>query len=81
MTAEISTSLIEGLYLMVVGMSFVLGFLTLVVISLKILAKVAPVEEPPEPKSATPRQVKDKKLMAAISSAVHQYRQDNNSRK
>ena len=81
MTTEISTSLIEGLYLMLVGMSFVLGFLTLVVISLKILAKVAPVEEPPVPKAASPRQVKDKKLMAAISSAVHQYQQDNNSRK
>lgn len=81
MTTEISTSLFEGLYLMVVGMSFVLGFLTLVVISLKILAKVAPVEELPESKTVAPKQVTDKKLMAVISSAVHQFQQDNNSRK
>ncbi len=79
MTADITASLVEGLYLMLVGMSFVLGFLTLVVISLRLLAAVAPVEEPPSTQSAA-SQVNDKTLLAVISAAIHQYRNDNQSK-
>ena len=81
MTAEITASIIEGLYLMVVGMSFVLGFLTLVVFSLKVLAHFAPQEEAIESKPSGNKQVTDKTLLAVISAAVHQHRQDNHSQK
>ena len=66
---------------MLVGMSFVLAFLTLVVISLKVLAHFAPVEEIQKATPKTTQAVSDKRLMAVISSAVHQYRQEHQSDK
>lgn len=82
MTTDISQLVLEGLYLMLVGMSFVLGFLTLVVIALNLLAKFAhePATIPASPldaiKSDKPDDVSDKTLLAVISAAIHQYRND-----
>ena len=79
MTTEITAAIVEGLYLMAVGMSFVLAFLTIVVFSLKILARVAPEEVIPASGPADKQQVNDQRLMAAISAAVHKYREEHES--
>ena len=79
MTPEITAAIVEGLYLMVVGMSFVLAFLTIVVFSLKILARIAPEEVIPASGPADKKKVNDQRLMAAISAAVHKYREEHKS--
>jgi len=69
----------QGFYLMFVGMSFVLCFLTLVVIALNVLAKFAAADEPAtkvidqgnKPDS-------NKQLMAVIGAAIHKYRTEQN---
>ena len=78
MTPEITAAIVEGLYLMVVGMSFVLAFLTIVVISLKVLARLAPEEAIPAKGPADKKKVNDQRLMAVISAAVHKYREEQN---
>ena len=76
MQAEI----LHGLYLMMVGMSFVLAFLTLVVISLKLLAYVAPKISTAPLSEPHKHIAEDTALQAAISTAVHTYRKRHRSK-
>ncbi len=80
MTNDITASLMEGLYLMLVGMSFVLAFLTIVVFSLGILARLAPEEPTPIKGPADKKKQNDQRLLAVISAAVHRYREDQNQK-
>lgn len=71
----------EGLALMALGMGFVFVFLTVLVITTTLMSKVIG-RYFPEPAAPTPpagRQPpsggQDTDLMAAISAAVHRYRQ------
>jgi oxaloacetate decarboxylase gamma subunit len=77
--------LIEGLYLMLVGMGFVLAFLSLVVLALHILARFAPPAPvlvtqagPSMTSSSHHTEIEtDNKKLAAISAAIHNYRNKN----
>jgi len=80
MSSDITSSLMEGLYLMLVGMSFVLAFLTIVVFSLGILARLAPEEPAPVRGPADKKKQNDQRLLAVISAAVHRYREDQNQK-
>ena len=79
-TSSLTASLMEGLYLMLVGMSFVLAFLTIVVFSLGILARLAPEEPAPIKDPADKKKQNDQRLLAVISAAVHRYREDQNQK-
>ena len=80
MSSDITASIMEGLYLMLVGMSFVLAFLTIVVFSLGILARLAPEEPAPVRGPADKKKQNDQRLLAVISAAVHRYREDQNQK-
>ena len=80
MSSDITASIMEGLYLMLVGMSFVLAFLTIVVFSLGILARLAPEEPAPVKGPADKKKHNDQRLLAVISAAVHRYREDQNQK-
>ena len=80
-----SELMLEGITLMVFGMGFVFTFLTLLVFSTKMMSatvlRFLPVEEvlvqPPLIMVSPSQQIaNDPQLMAALSAAVHCYRQD-----
>ena len=73
--------LLQGLYLMLVGMGFVLAFLSLVVVALIILERIAPKLTASE-RFVEPQQipVEDTAIRAAISAAVHAYRKRHRSK-
>ena len=70
----------EGLSLMAFGMGFVFVFLTVLVFAMTGMSRLvmrfapAPVKEE-APRQATPSARTDDDVMAAISIAVHRYRQ------
>lgn len=74
----IESMIIEGLYLMMTGMGFVLFFLTILVLLLYIMEKVVGVEQA---EASVPDQSHDSRsnqtLTAVISAAIHQHRQSN----
>tara|TARA_B100000767_G_scaffold272505_1_gene300308 strand:+ start:984 stop:1277 length:294 start_codon:yes stop_codon:yes gene_type:complete len=84
-TVPTSDLMLEGLTLMVFGMGFVFTFLTLLVLSTKVMSatvlRFSPVEEivvKPAMTMISPSQqvANDPQLMAVLSAAVHRYRQD-----
>ncbi len=77
---NIGTLLVDAATLMVTGMAVVYLFLTVLVYLVQLMSKLVP-EERPEPAtqplvtpSSKPVSGVDPKVIAAISSAVHQYR-------
>lgn len=83
MTDDISTILVDSAMLLLVGMSVVFVFLTLLIGAIHLIQwlcnKFPAAEEPyvPQPSGAVATAKKDDinpQLVAAISSAVHQYR-------
>lgn len=84
MQANVSDLLIEAANLLLVGMSVVFVFLTLLIVAVQLIAflnakfpEAAPAEAPPRRLPATkPGQSGsvENKTIAAISAAIHQYR-------
>lgn len=75
--ASISQQLVDALGIMVMGMSLVFIFLSILIVGIGIVAKYSPVpvEPTPEPKINTGSTTGlNPKLVAAITSAIHQYR-------
>jgi oxaloacetate decarboxylase gamma subunit len=66
----------EGLKFMIIGMSVVFGFLTMLVFVLKIQAKVLNTLFPPKPVEIVKKKViqNDDKVIAAIALAVTKYK-------
>ncbi len=86
METPVSELLIEAATLMVVGMAFVFVFLTILIGAVALIGKVnqlLPTETlATPPKRNTSKQTQrqpDQAIQAAISAAVHQYRQDQHS--
>ena len=77
---EITELLFEAIGLLGLGMTFVFMFLSLLMIAIKLLAKFVPADQPivttkPAQRATTPKSSDiDPKIVAAISSAVMQYR-------
>lgn len=78
----ISDLLMDGLYLMLLGMGIVFAFLTLLVGAMRLMSRLAfglagePVAEAPlevSPANATPG-VYDEEIVAVISAALQRYR-------
>ncbi|WP_290368709.1 oxaloacetate decarboxylase subunit gamma [Vibrio stylophorae] len=73
---DITAALIDAAALMVIGMGFVFLFLSLLIVVINMMAKWVP-EEPQAEQSSSPRPTAQgvrPEVVAAISSAVHQYR-------
>lgn len=69
---SVETMMAEGLYLMVVGMGFVIGFLSLLVLLLHLMEKFVDHEDVDV---LTPDGLLSQStLIAVISSAIHQHR-------
>lgn len=69
---SVETMMAEGLYLMVVGMGFVIGFLSLLVLLLNLMEKFVAHEDVDV---LTPDGLLSQStLIAVISSAIHQHR-------
>ena len=73
----VESMITEGLYLMMVGMGFVVSFLTILVLLLNLMEKIIGQEVVEVAPSSTPQTDKSR-LMAVISAAVHQHRQQSN---
>jgi len=80
---DITESLFQALALFGLGMTFVFSFLGLLLVAVKLMAKFIPADEPvvskrtPQKKVATATASKSEispQLIAAITSAVQQYR-------
>ena len=74
-------NLLQGLYLMLVGMGFVLAFLSVVVVCLNLLARFKP--KPQLAADVNQKQsilVEDTAVQAAITAAVHTYRKRHRSK-
>ena len=80
---DITESLFQAMTLFGLGMTFVFSFLGLLMIAVKLMAKYIPADEPvvkkriPQKKLATANTSKPEinpQLIAAITSAVQQYR-------
>lgn len=72
---ELSQALATAANIMLLGMVCVFSFLGLLVIAVNILAKLCPEETPVvATKSGTPSNQVSPNVVAAISAAVHQYR-------
>lgn len=80
---DITESLFQAITLFGLGMAFVFSFLGLLMIAVKLMAKYIPADEPiikkrvPQKKVASTTQLKSEinpQLIAAITSAVQQYR-------
>ncbi len=78
---EISHLLLEAANLLVLGMVSVFLFLGLMVFAVQLMSKFAPpIEQPPATKSqaaTSTTTINNPKLVAAITSAVQQYRSAN----
>ncbi|MER2490421.1 oxaloacetate decarboxylase subunit gamma [Catenovulum sediminis] len=85
MENNLSSLLIEAANLLLVGMVVVFMFLGILIFLIKLMSKLvgsdapapASVNIPNRPTSRKSNSTQDKKVVAAISAAVHQYRQDN----
>lgn len=79
---DLGSQLWEAATLMVTGMTMVFIFLTILVFLVRLMSKLVPEEQPPQPQAAT-RKIKPAssavkpQVAAAISAAVHKYRQSN----
>jgi len=75
---DLTELLVEAATLMGVGMIAVFCFLSLLIVAVKGLAKIAPpITEIAEPRSASPKSTQpanNAAVVAAISAAVQQYR-------
>ncbi|WP_028864542.1 oxaloacetate decarboxylase subunit gamma [Psychromonas aquimarina] len=80
---DVTESLFRALTLLGLGMTFVFLFLGLLMIAVNLMAKYIPADEPAVKRSVVPRKQPstvsseseiNPKLIAAISSAVQQYR-------
>ncbi|WP_351075379.1 OadG family transporter subunit [Shewanella sp. CAL98-MNA-CIBAN-0140] len=80
---SISEQLSDALGIMVMGMGLVFIFLSILIIAIGIIAKLFPAPEATATATATPVPATpcapghtglDPKLIAAITSAIHQYR-------
>lgn len=74
---SISDQLLDALGVMIMGMSLVFIFLSILIIGIKIVARLCHSDI--QPVAATvpsyaPATTLDPKLVAAITSAIHQYR-------
>ncbi len=70
----VDSMITEGLYLMLVGMGFVVSFLTTLVLLLNLMEKMIG-QEVVEAAPNSVSQTDNGQLMAVISAAVHQHRQ------
>ncbi len=85
MENNIGAVLLEAANLLVVGMGVVFVFLGILIFLMKLMSKIvggdAPVPAAPVNTNRGGRKVssasQDHKVKAAISAAIHQYRQDN----
>ena len=70
---SVESLILEGLYLMLVGMGFVICFLTLLVLTLGLIEKYVP---PDEVVDSTDKDTKlsNSRLTAVISAAINQHR-------
>ena len=73
---SVSELLYEAAILMVVGMVVVFIFLTLLIFATKLLSKFAGQEEAPVNNPVQPSNL-NAPVIAAISAAIHQYKQNN----
>ena len=77
---DVTESLLKATTLLGLGMTFVFLFLGLLMIAVKLMAKYIPADEPAVTKAAAPRKAAstvseiNPKLVAAITTAVQQYR-------
>ncbi|MEE1676348.1 OadG family transporter subunit [Agarivorans aestuarii] len=75
---DLTELLVEAATLMGVGMIAVFAFLSLLIVAVNGLAKLAPplaeVAEPKQTSSPTPQPANNATVVAAISAAVQQYR-------
>ena len=69
---NVEAMLNDGLYLMIVGMGFVISFLSILVILLYLMEKFVPIEQP-EPKTTLNTEQPNAALTAVISSAIHEH--------
>ncbi|WP_054672997.1 oxaloacetate decarboxylase subunit gamma [Parasalinivibrio latis] len=79
---ELGAVLEEALALMLIGMSVVYAFLGLLVITVKLISRLVPEEQPPQAATAVQPATNHNNsaapdVIAAISAAVHQYRNRN----
>ncbi|MCG7530903.1 OadG family protein [Psychrobium sp. MM17-31] len=77
---DITQALSTAANIMLLGMVCVFTFLSILVVAIKLLERFAggEVEQPTAPKPVAPAQQGiDNNIVAAISGAVHQYRQSN----
>lgn len=84
MTDELTVLLLDSAILLVVGMSVVFIFLTILIFAIHAIEWVSNnLPQPEEPETASPAPVvtanvtsqPDTQVVAAITAAVHQYRQ------
>ncbi|MDO6642065.1 MULTISPECIES: OadG family transporter subunit [unclassified Shewanella] len=79
MTSSISEQLLDALGMMIMGMSLVFIFLSILIIGINLVARLCQsdiqpvVANAPTPVPAAATSI-DPKLIAAITSAIHQYR-------
>ncbi|MDD2801862.1 MAG: OadG family protein [Methylobacter sp.] len=68
----------SGIELLMAGMGIVFLFLAMLVVAINIMSAVVLRFFPDEPKASSPSVVStnDKRIVAAITAAVHQYRHD-----
>ncbi|WP_144210310.1 OadG family protein [Shewanella donghaensis] len=74
---SISEQLLDALGVMIMGMSLVFIFLSMLIIGINIVARLCKSESQPvvaNVPSSAPASTLDPKLVAAITSAIHQYR-------
>jgi len=71
---SIESMVTEGLYLMIVGMGFVVVFLTILVQILNLMEKLVDHDEIPEVQSSDEK-LNQSTLTAVISAAIHKHRQ------
>ena len=71
---SVESLIIEGLYLMLVGMGFVISFLTILVLILNLMEKIVG-HDVIETSADQSKQIGDSTLMAVISAAIHRHRQ------
>lgn len=79
---DLGSQLWEAATLMVTGMTMVFIFLTILVFLVRLMSKLVPEELPPQPQVATQKikpasSTVKPQVAAAISAAVHKYRQSN----
>jgi len=70
---SVESMIMEGLYLMLIGMGFVISFLTILVFILSLMERFIDHEQV-EVMATTDKQMSNSTLTAVISAAIHQHR-------